>query len=94
MAMIMNASALLPLAKSTGRCPPALIRDETVTDGGIFELATLKSLAFGADGSSQALILSSDPNAVQDFTSAMKEKKQAHDKERECLNLKASKHEE
>ena len=42
--MTMNASALLPLAKSTGRCPPTLIRDEAVTDGGIFELATLKAL--------------------------------------------------
>ena len=57
MAMIMNASALLPLAKSTGRCPPTLIRDEAVKDGGIFELATLKSLdptsqgEFGAENS-------------------------------------------
>jgi len=69
--MMMNPlapSTLLPAAKASGRCPPSLIRNESIIEGGVFEMAMLRAL----DRASQGLTLSPEPNASENFTSAMK----------------------
>ena len=43
-------SSLLPLAKASGRCPPSLIRDEQIIEGGVFEMACLKALDLTSQG--------------------------------------------
>mmetsp|Transcript_19889 Transcript_19889/g.29959 ORF Transcript_19889/g.29959 Transcript_19889/m.29959 type:complete len:86 (-) Transcript_19889:615-872(-) len=63
----MSASTtLLSLAKSSGRCPPSLIVEGRIIQGSQFEATLLHAL----DG--QGMILSSEPNAVEVFSSAMK----------------------
>ena len=60
---------LLSMAKTSGRCPPSLIGEGRIIEGSQFESKLLLAL----DGaSSQGLILSSEPNAAEIFTSAMK----------------------
>lgn len=41
---MMDPSSLIPLAKASGRCPPSLIRDESIVEGGVFEMALLRAL--------------------------------------------------
>ena len=109
---ILTPSSLLPAVRATGRCPPLLIRDENIIEGGVFEMALLRALdrsrsqqqgkcvtceGGGRFGSlrckvgrcgeiffisiliflinillSLGLILSVEPGAVENFTSAMK----------------------
>ncbi|KAL3774258.1 hypothetical protein ACHAW5_010090 [Stephanodiscus triporus] len=38
------ATSLLPAAKASGRCPPILIRDNAIVEGGVFEMAMLRAL--------------------------------------------------
>lgn len=40
----MDPTTLLPAAKASGRCPPLLIRDDAIVEGGVFEMALLRSL--------------------------------------------------
>ncbi|KAL7542504.1 hypothetical protein ACHAXR_011835 [Thalassiosira sp. AJA248-18] len=71
MTTMMNSNVpatLLPAAKASGRCPPSLIRNDQIIEGGVFEMAMLRAL----DRTSQGLILSSELNATENFTSAMK----------------------
>jgi len=44
MATIVQPTSLIPVAKASGRCPPSLIRDEQIIEGGVFEMAMLKAL--------------------------------------------------
>ena len=37
-------TSLLPAAKASGRCPPSLISDEQIIEGGAFEMAMLRAL--------------------------------------------------
>ncbi len=37
-------TSLLPAAKASGRCPPILIRDDEIVEGGVFEMAMLRAL--------------------------------------------------
>ena len=37
-------TSLLPAAKASGRCPPILIRDNDIVEGGVFEMAMLRAL--------------------------------------------------
>ncbi|KAL7427984.1 hypothetical protein ACHAXH_001754 [Discostella pseudostelligera] len=67
---ILSPSSLLPAVKASGRCPPLLIRDEAIIEGGVFEMALLRAL--DRSRSSQGLILSVEPGAPENFTSAMK----------------------
>ena len=48
-------SSLLPLAKASGRCPPSLIRDEQIIEGGVFEMACLKALDLTSQGELELL---------------------------------------
>ena len=41
---IVQPTSLIPTAKASGRCPPSLIRDEQIIEGGVFEMAMLKAL--------------------------------------------------
>ena len=41
---MMDPTTLLPAAKASGRCPPLLIRDDAIVEGGVFEMALLRSL--------------------------------------------------
>ena len=41
---ILTPSSLLPAVRATGRCPPLLIRDENIIEGGVFEMALLRAL--------------------------------------------------
>jgi hypothetical protein len=41
---ILSPSSLLPAVKASGRCPPLLIRDEAIIEGGVFEMALLRAL--------------------------------------------------
>lgn len=40
-------SSLVSIAKSSGRCPPSLLSEDRIIDGGAFELALLRSLDGG-----------------------------------------------
>jgi len=40
----MDPTTLLPGVKASGRCPPLLIRDDAIVEGGVFEMALLRSL--------------------------------------------------
>eukprot|EP00581_Thalassiosira_minuscula_P001952 CAMPEP_0183747954 /NCGR_PEP_ID=MMETSP0737-20130205/67521_1 /TAXON_ID=385413 /ORGANISM="Thalassiosira miniscula, Strain CCMP1093" /LENGTH=819 /DNA_ID=CAMNT_0025983671 /DNA_START=1075 /DNA_END=3534 /DNA_ORIENTATION=+ len=90
--MMMNPlapSTLLPAAKASGRCPPSLIRNQSIIEGGVFEMAMLRAL----DRASQGLTLSPEPNASENFTSAMKMASGSSDastlEQRRCLLLAA-----
>jgi hypothetical protein len=41
---MMDPTTLLPGVKASGRCPPLLIRDDAIVEGGVFEMALLRSL--------------------------------------------------
>ena len=41
---VLVPATLLPAAKASGRCPPSLLRDDQVIDGGAFETAMLRAL--------------------------------------------------
>lgn len=40
----LSPATLLPAAKASGRCPPSLIRNEGIVEGGVFEMAMLRAL--------------------------------------------------
>lgn len=41
---ISTPTSLLPAVRASGKCPPLLIRDETIIEGGVFEMALLRAL--------------------------------------------------
>ncbi len=41
---ILTPTSLLPAVRASGKCPPLLIRDETIIEGGVFEMALLRAL--------------------------------------------------
>ena len=60
---MMDPTTLLPGVKASGRCPPLLIRDDAIVEGGVFEMALLRSLNMVHGESSKS------NNKLMDFVS-------------------------
>ena len=45
-----DPATLLPAAKASGRCPPSLISNDRIVEGGVFEMAMLRALDLGSNG--------------------------------------------
>ena len=66
MATIVQPTSLIPVAKASGRCPPSLIRDEQIIEGGVFEMAMLKALG-NQEGKILFFVELSETCVVEDY---------------------------